>query len=736
MKTVHNLIVLVFVVIVGFSSSSAAGPLDTGHGRNPLPQGNYHKGIDNGDGVASLNPFYPLNKSNTSPFLNSASEHQNPHVDKAAFAQKTKKLQIPFIANNGQVDERVKFYANTFGGTVFVTNDGEIVYALPKSDDAEGGEIHRKDSRLGEAERTQHGRPEDEIHRKAAKSAKERTEGGMDKQSLSMPPTAGRAGAGCPPLAGAEGVDGNFDGSASLDPSYTDHPVSHSPKITGIALREHLVGASIGEVRGEGRAETRVNYFKGNDPEKWKTDVSTYDMVNLGEVYEGIDLKLKAYGDNVEKLFCVKPGADPEQIKVGLSGIQPTGNSPQPCRVGTAHRNILGENSPQRHRDTEERIDGGTAVGTNGRLSPDGNVDESIFGGQCPPYIAESPLEKGARGLWVNEHGQLVAETELGPVKFTKPVAYQEIDGKRVEVEVMYEIHDAGGTTQTSHSNSLQRETNRKAKTLIRTIIEETIPNWRVATNDFVSFLSEVQEEENSPNTINPRSKIRNPKFEYGFKVASYDKTKNLIIDPLLASTLLGGSKDDNYVSIAIDTSGNVYVAGATESSDFPTTTGAYDISSSSSGDYDYDIFVSKLNSDLTGLVASTFLGGVSTEEAFAIGVDAGGNVYVTGRTWSKDFPVTTGAYDTSYYSTKNGLCDIFISKLNSDLKNLLASTFLGGSDEEEALSIAIDASGNVCMAGYTDSTDFPTTAGAYDTYGGYDAFVSKLNSDLTGLVR
>ncbi len=345
MKTVHNLIVLVFVVIVGFSLSLAAGPLDTGHGRNPLPQGNYHKGIDNGDGVVLLNPFHPLNKSNTSPFLNPATEHQNPQGDKAAFAQKTKKLQIPFIANNGQVDDRVKFYANTFGGTVFVTKDGEIVYALPKSDDAEGREIHRKD----------------------AKNTKERTEGGMavgangrSPLHLSVPPAENEAlqyeyeNDGTAAL-----VLSNFDEFASLDPSYTGQPVSHTPKITGIALREHLVGAKIGEVGGEGRAETRVNYFKGNDkgndPEKWKTDVSTYDMVNLGEVYEGIDLKLKAYGDNVEKLFCVKPGADPEQIKVGLSGIQPTGNSPQPCRVGTAHRNIWGE---IHHRGTETRRNG------------------------------------------------------------------------------------------------------------------------------------------------------------------------------------------------------------------------------------------------------------------------------------------------------------------------------------------------------------------------------------------
>ena len=97
---------------------------------------------------------------------------------------------------------------------------------------------------------------------------------------------------------------------------------------TGIALREEFVGAKVKTIQGEEKSVTKVNYFKGSDPEKWKTNISTYDVVSLGEVYDGIELKLKAYGNNVEKLFCVKSGANPEQIKIRLSGIQPSGNPP------------------------------------------------------------------------------------------------------------------------------------------------------------------------------------------------------------------------------------------------------------------------------------------------------------------------------------------------------------------------------------------------------------------------
>lgn len=94
-------------------------------------------------------------------------------------------------------------------------------------------------------------------------------------------------------------------------------------KAAGIALREEIVGGKVNDVRGERESETIVNYFKGNDPSKWKTNIPTYEMVSLGEVYKGVELRLKAYGNNVEKLFYVKPGASPEQIKMSLSGGQP-----------------------------------------------------------------------------------------------------------------------------------------------------------------------------------------------------------------------------------------------------------------------------------------------------------------------------------------------------------------------------------------------------------------------------
>jgi hypothetical protein len=196
----------------------------------------------------------------------------------------------------------------------------------------------------------------------------------------------------------------------------------------------------------------------------------------------------------------------------------------------------------------------------------------------------------------------------------------------------------------------------------------------------------------------------------------------------LLASTYLGGDSGGyNCFFLALDSSGNVYVAGMTHSYDFPVTAGAY----STSNHGGFDVFISRLDAGLTTLLASTYLGGSSSDYFPSIALDSGGNVYVAGGTNSSDFPVTAGAYDTIGDGS-----DVFISKLDAGLTTLLASTYLGGSFSEGDTSIALDAGGDVYVAGKTSSTDFPVTANAYDTTSdGSDVFISRLDADLTTLL-
>ncbi len=199
--------------------------------------------------------------------------------------------------------------------------------------------------------------------------------------------------------------------------------------------------------------------------------------------------------------------------------------------------------------------------------------------------------------------------------------------------------------------------------------------------------------------------------------------------DDLLYSTFLGGSGWDTNLAIAVDVSGSAYVTGWTESSDFPTTPGAFDTSHNSHA----DAFVAKLNADGSELVYSTFLSGASGDYGEAIAVDGVGSAYVTGWTGSSDFPTTAGAFDT----TPNGNSDTFVVKFNADGSGLAYSTFLGGYAVGPGYGIAVDASGAAYVTGMSHhDSGFPTTPGAFDTThnGSIDAFVAKLNADGSGL--
>ena len=191
----------------------------------------------------------------------------------------------------------------------------------------------------------------------------------------------------------------------------------------------------------------------------------------------------------------------------------------------------------------------------------------------------------------------------------------------------------------------------------------------------------------------------------------------------LIYSTYLGGTVEDDTVGITVDASGNAYVCGVTFSSDFPTTPGAYI-------GKDYGTFVVKLSPTGSSLLYSAILGG----SGGGISVDTIGNAYITGYTYSSDFPTTPDAYDTSY----NGNYDAFVTKINPTGTALLYSTFLGGASEIDiGFGIAVDVSGNAYITGYTYSSDFPTTLGAFDTSynGGPDVFVTKINPTGTELI-
>jgi len=227
------------------------------------------------------------------------------------------------------------------------------------------------------------------------------------------------------------------------------------------------------------------------------------------------------------------------------------------------------------------------------------------------------------------------------------------------------------------------------------------------------------------------RFAVRGP-IEVGFECPSREPSRPLVIDPVISSTFLGGNGDDFPYAFAVDATGYAYIAGTTLSTEFLATPGAFQTAHAPLE----DAFVAKLSPNGDAVVYATYLGGGDTDEAFGVAVDASGDVFVTGYTWSGDFPTTAGAFDTAL----DGWVDVFVTRLNASGDRLVYSTLIGGGDSEMGRAIAVEPGGYAYVTGFTISTGataFPTTPGAYDRTqnGGFDVFVAKFLPNGTALV-
>ncbi len=287
---------------------------------------------------------------------------------------------------------------------------------------------------------------------------------------------------------------------------------------------------------------------------------------------------------------------------------------------------------------------------------------------------------RGVHGIRLNEAGQLEIETPAGRLQDDKPYAFQEIDGRRVQIDAAYSLDPLGAAAS----------------------------------------------------------------YRYGFAIGSYDRAKPLVLDPtvLVYCGYIGGSGFDQGRSIAVDTSGNAYVTGRTGSSEptFPVTVGP-DLTYNGGGvNGNTDAFVAKVNAAGTALVYCGYIGGGDYDEGYGIAVDSSGNAYVTGVTSSTEatFPVTVGPGLTF----GGGTYDAFVAKVNAAGTALVYCGYIGGSGGEQGNGIAVDSSGNAYVTGQTSSAEdtFPVTVGPDLTFngpfgGGSDAFVAKVNAAGTALV-
>lgn len=363
----------------------------------------------------------------------------------------------------------------------------------------------------------------------------------------------------------------------------------------------------------------------------------------------------------------------------------------------------------------------------------------------------------GAESLSVNAAGRLLIETPLGVLTDTRPVAYQQIGGRKVPVESRYALNRGAGANQ-SYGFALGTYDPRYPLVIDPGLAYST---YLGGTGSDTGVGLAVDKEGNAY-IAGGTAAIDFPSMPGAFQPGApggfnaYVAKLNPSGSALVYATYLGGSGFDFALDLALDKDGHAYVVGFTDSSDFPTTPGAFQPTdpgpgASPQGD---DGFVTKLSPSGSDLVYSTYLGGVGEDTANAIEVDRAGHAYVGSSGATSSFPTTPGAFmETDPGPTPPDQIilgqDVIISKLNPSGSGLVFATYLGGSARDGLNSMAVDEDGHVYAAGATDSTDFPTTARAFQTTdpqpvppgpttqpeSGPDGFVTKLNQSGSALV-
>ncbi|TMI08125.1 MAG: hypothetical protein E6H40_12740 [Betaproteobacteria bacterium] len=335
---------------------------------------------------------------------------------------------------------------------------------------------------------------------------------------------------------------------------------------------------------------------------------------------------------------------------------------------------------------------------------------------------------QGAERLEINAEGELVLHAAGEVIRQRVPVIYQEINGVRTKIEGRYVLKDA-------HRVGFQVAAYDPSRPLVidPTLVYATYlgsSGWDYGSGIAVDAAGSAYVTGSTSSADFPTANALQA-AKAGFQNAFVTKL-NPTGSALVYSTYLGGSGGDGGTGIAVDAAGSAYVTGSTSSIDFPTVN---PLQAAYGGDG--DAFVSKLDAAGSALLYSTYLGGSGADAGYGIAVDTLGNAYVTGETRSTDFPTTPGAIQTTYGgSCMNCVGDAFVTKLDATGSALVYSTYLGGSSGDEGFGIAVDAAGSAYVTGGTGSADFPTTAGAFQTtYGGGDAFVTKLNATGTALV-
>lgn len=548
-------------------------------------------------------------------------------------------------------------------------------------------------------------------------------------------------------------------------------------------LKMRLLGANTAaKARAEEQLLGKSNYYIGNDPSKWRTKIPNYGKVRYKQVWRGLDVVYYGNQGQLEFDFVVSPGADPHQIRLLLSGAESLKLDAAGDLVVRAAGQEMRFRRPLVYQDTAHQrheISARYAVRGNRQISFDlGSYDPSRPLVIDPILVYSTYLSGGGSG---GDYGTAIAVDASGNVYATGYTTYvrgDEVKGPdpyyNLDVFVskltadgsalIYATHfggndsgerglgiavDAAGNAYvTGHTWSTKFPTLNAIQSTLRgsgdAFVVKLDPDGSLV---FSTYLGGTGDDSGygiaadsagnayvtgwTSSSDFPTWNALQATYARGYQTAFVVKL-NRAGSALAYSTYLGGSKGANAYGIAVDAAGNAYLAGFTNSVDFPTA----DPLQAHLADALGDAFVAKLNAAGSALVYSTYLGGTAKDGAYGIAVDSECNAYVTGYTYSTDFPTANALQRVFRGPGGTGGGDAFVAKLNASGAALVYSTYLGGGGSDAGGGIAVDSAGNAYVTGATNSSDFPSgnalqTANA----GGYEAFVAKLDTVGSALV-
>jgi hypothetical protein len=493
------------------------------------------------------------------------------------------------------------------------------------------------------------------------------------------------------------------------------------------ALRLSFEGALPTLPRAEGSLPSHTNYLIGNDPRQWRTDIPNFNRVRYSGVYRGVDAVFYGKQHRLEYDVVVAPGATLKKVALRFGGARSVALSRTGDLLIRLDSGTLLQHRPIAYQVTKsgrQRVHVSYELRSGHRVAFKVGAYDRRRELIIDPVLSYSTYFGGASDAFDNtESGESIAVDSSGHAYVTGCTTANDYPLKNPQQPTF-----TSGTTQAYVTKFAANGSGLIYSTFLGGITGTTCGRGIAVDRFNQAYVA-------GSTTPSSFGRLIGPADGANVFAAKLNASGNA----LLYAARFGGSSSASIGGVALDSSGHLYMTGATDSSDFPTTPGAFMTVPGSNSEISG--WVAKLNPSGTAFTYSTYLGGNVDTQGHGIAIDAGLNAYVTGFTWANGFPTTAGAFQTTF-PTKNvpcGICRVgsaFVTKLNPSGSALAYSTYLGGNNADSGNGIAVDSQGRAYVTGSTGSTNFPTTSGAFQrsNHGNLDVFVTRLNASGSAL--